>query len=155
MGRYQKSKPSKKARAKIEKIREERRQRWQQQQQQPQQKIIELLEEKVKEKEKELEERMKHEIELSEKILVLEEKEAVLQKSLLKERRMIGIQCDIAAQGHRQIIQLEGELHTIKISVFNKDNQLNAQKESIRNLRDQLKEKDREVGELKRLYGLD
>jgi len=29
MGRYQKSKPSKKVRAKIEKIREERRQRWQ------------------------------------------------------------------------------------------------------------------------------
>lgn len=155
MGRYQKSKPSKKVRAKIEKIREERRQRWQQQQQQPQQKIIEQLEEKVEEKEKELEERMEHEIELSEKILVLEEKEAVLQKGLSKERRMIGIQCDIAAQGRRQIIQLEGELHTIKISVFNKDNQLNAQKESIRNLRDQLKEKDREVGELKRLHGLD
>src|SRR5437016_3840516 len=138
MGRYQKSKPSKKVRAKTKKIREERHQRWQQQQQQPQQKIIEQLEEKVKEKEKELEERMEHEIELSEKTLVLEKKKAVLQKHLSKERRMIGIQCDMAAQGRRQIYQLEGKLHAIKVSVFKKDNQLNAQKESIRNLRDQL-----------------
>jgi len=146
MGRYQKSRPSKKVRAKTEQKKEERRQ-------QAQQKMIEQLEEKVKEKEKELEERMEHEIELSEKILVLEEKEVVLQEGLSKERRMIGIQCDMAARAHHQVYQLEGELHTIRFSLHNKNNQLDAQRESIRNLRDQLRAKDREIGELKRLHG--
>jgi len=96
MGRYQKSKPSKKVRAKTEQKQEERRQ-------QAQQKMIEQLEEKVKEKEKELEERIEHEIELSEKILVLEEKEVLLQEGLSKERRMIGIQCDMAARAYHQV----------------------------------------------------
>ena len=146
MGRYQKSKPSKKVRAKTEQKKEERHQ-------QAQQKMIEQLEEKVKEKEKELEERMEHEIELSEKILVLEEKEVVLQEGLSKERRMIGIHVDMATRAHHQIYQLEGELHTIRFSLSNKNNQLNAQRESIRNLRDQLRAKDSEIGELKRLHG--
>lgn len=152
MGRYQKSRPSKKVRAKTEQKKEERRQEWQQKHQQN---IIEQLKEKVEEKEKELKERMEHEIELSEKILVLEEKEEVLHESLSKQTRMVGIHCDIAARRRHQVGQLEGELYTMKCSVGSKDNQLRAQRESIKNLRDQVGEKDREIGELKRLYGLD
>ena len=157
MGRYQKSKPSKKVRAKTEKIREERHQRWQQQQQQAQEETIETLalgvEElvvKLEEKEKELEEVMDHEIELAEEVMILDGKKEGLQVELTREKKWNEVQRDIAAKERHRAYQLDNELRSMRTSISNRDDHINTYRESIRSLREQVGERDRQIRELRR-----
>jgi chromosome segregation ATPase len=162
MGRYQKSKPFKKVHVKTEKIRKERQQRWQHKQQQVQEEVIETLalgvEElvvKMEEKEKELVEVVDHEIELAEEVMNLEGKREGLQKDLGRERRWNEVQKNTVAQEHRQVSEKSKEIESMRISVANRDDHIRVYQESIRNLREQVGDRDREIRELKRLHGLD
>ena len=105
MGRYQKSKPSKKIRARLEEQTKKRRESWRQGQIQVQKETIETLAlgveelvEKVEEKEKELGETVDHKIELSEVAMDLDEAVGKLSKNLSQEQQRSR---DIGDQGLR------------------------------------------------------
>ena len=104
----------------------------QEKQRQIQEEANKMLTLNIKEKEKELEERLELEIELSEEILVLKEKDEILQKILSRERRLSGIQRDIAEQGFKKIRDLEGELYKTKVLEVSKNDQLRLKRKVLK-----------------------
>jgi chromosome segregation ATPase len=160
MGRYQKSRPSKKAQAKHAQIIKERHQKYVQRQQQQQEEIIETLasgvEElvvRLEEKEKELNEVMEHEIELSEEVMGLEGVSEGLIKDVGRERRWAGVREQVIREEHKKVHEMEKEIKKLKwdsrISIKNRDDYIKTLQESIRGLRAQVEEKNRELENLR------
>jgi chromosome segregation ATPase len=165
MGCYQKSRPSKKAQAKHSKIIKERHQKYIQRQQQQQEETIETLasgvEElvvKLEEKEKELNEVMEHEIELSENMMSLEGVSEGLKKDVGRERRWAEVREQVIREERLKVTEMEKEIKKLKwdsrISIKNRDDYIKTLQESIRGLRVQVEEKNRELENLRgRLQG--